>query len=109
MDTFDCVAATRLGRHGTVYTRRGPVHLKKEQYKNDYTLLDPETLVSGTEGFTRAYVGHLLRSGEMLGQIIASMHNLGFIIQLVDGAREALLEDRFDQYRADFERDYYAH
>lgn len=106
MDTFDCVAATRLGRHGSIYTRRGVVHLKNAQHANDFTLLDPETIVPGTEGFTRAYVAHLLRSGEMLGQIIASMHNLGFIIKLVDGAREALREGRFDSYREEFTRTY---
>ncbi len=107
MDLFDCVAATRLGRHGTIYTKRGPVHLKKEQYKDDFTPLDPETTVQGTELFTRAYVAHLLRSGEFLGQTIASMHNLGFIIQLVDGAREALEKGTFSEYRENFIRSYY--
>ncbi|HEX5774967.1 MAG TPA: tRNA guanosine(34) transglycosylase Tgt [Candidatus Paceibacterota bacterium] len=108
MDTFDCVAATRLGRHGSVYTRRGLVHLKNAKYQNDFTPLDPEAVIQGTEGFTRGYVSHLLRSGEMLGQIIASMHNLGFIIRLVEGAREALEQERFEEYRSTFERGYYA-
>lgn len=107
MDTFDCVAATRLGRHGTIYTRRGPIHLKKEQYLGEYTPLDPETVIPGTESFTRAYLSHLIRANEILGQVIASMHNLGFILKLVDEAREALLDGTFDQYRADFVRDYY--
>jgi queuine tRNA-ribosyltransferase len=107
MDLFDCVAATRLGRHGTIYTRRGNLNLTNEQFKNDFTPLDSETLVPGTEHFTKAYVSHLLRSNELLGQIIASMHNLGFIIQLVDGAREALLNGTFESYRDDFVRDYY--
>jgi queuine tRNA-ribosyltransferase len=108
MDTFDCVAATRLGRHGTIYTTRGPINLTNEKYKNDFTTLDPECVIPGTEGFTRGYVSHLLKSGEMLGQIIASMHNLGFIIKLVDGAREAILEKRFDAYRTEFLQTYYA-
>lgn len=108
MDLFDCVAATRLGRHGTIYTRRGPVHLKAEKHQRELSPLDPETIIPGTEQFTRAYVSHLLRSGEMLGQIIASMHNLGFIIQLVDGAREAIEESRFTAYREDFVQSYYA-
>jgi queuine tRNA-ribosyltransferase len=107
MDLFDCVAATRLGRHGTIYTKRGPIHLKNEKYKNDFSPLDSETAVAGTESFTRAYVAHQLRAGEMLGQMIASMHNLGFIIQLVDGAREALLAGRFDAYREEFVANYY--
>jgi len=107
VDLFDCVLPTRLGRHGTLYTRRGPIHLKNERYRTDFSVLDPETPVAGVEGFTRAYVSHLLRSGEMLGQVIASMHNLGFILALVAGARQAILDDRFDSFRADFVRDYY--
>ncbi len=107
MDTFDCVAATRLGRHGTIYTKRGPVHLKSEKHRSEHEPLDSETVVSGTELFTRAYVSHLLRSGEMLGQIIASQHNLGFIIQLVDQAREAIRAGNFDEYRRNFIYTYY--
>lgn len=108
IDLFDCVAATRLGRHGTIYTKHGPVNLKREEYKTDFSPLDPETVVPGTESFTKAYVAHLLRSGEMLGQTIASMHNLGFIIKLVDGAREAIKEGKFAEYRQEFETGYYA-
>jgi len=108
MDTFDCVAATRLGRHGTIYTRQGPIHLKKEQYLREHAPLDAQTLVPGTEAFTRAYVSHLIRAGEILGQVIASLHNLGFILQLVDGARDALLDGRFDGYSQDFVREYYS-
>jgi len=107
MDLFDCVAATRIGRHGSIYTKRGIIHIKGEKYRNDYGPLDPETVVPGTEHFTRAYVSHLSRAGEMLGSIICSMHNLGFILQLVDGAREAIKHGTFTKYREDFEREYY--
>lgn len=108
MDLFDCVAATRIGRHGSIYTKRGIIHLKGERFKDDFTPLDPETAVPGTETFTRAYVAHLIRSGEMLGSVICSMHNIGFILQLVQGARQAILDGRFDDYRADFVRDFYS-
>ena len=107
MDLFDCVAPTRIGRHGSIYTRQGIVHLKGEQYRTDYGPLDRETPISGTEGFTRAYVAHLIRSGEMLGSIICSMHNVGFILKLVDDARQAILDGRFDEFRADFVHDFY--
>ncbi|MDB5237455.1 MAG: queuine tRNA-ribosyltransferase [Parcubacteria group bacterium] len=107
MDLFDCVAATRIGRHGSIYTKRGVLHLKGEKFRDDYGPLDPETLVPGTEGFSRAYVAHQLRAGEMLGSILCSMHNLGFIIQLVDGARQAIHDGRFAAYREDFVRTYY--
>ncbi len=107
MDLFDCVAATRLGRHGTIYTPRGVLHLKNERYKNDFTPLNPASAPGVlTSGFTRAYVAHLLRSGEMLGAVIASMHNVDFILKLVSGARQAIVDGRFDEYRADFIREY---
>ena len=108
MDLFDCVAATRIGRHGSIYTRRGIRHLRNGEFKNDFGPLDPETMVPGTEGFTRAYVSHLTRAGEVLGGVIASMHNLGFILALVEGAREAILHGTFNAYREDFLRDYHA-
>ena len=107
MDLFDCVAATRIGRHGSIYTRQGILHLKGERYKDDYGPLDPQTAISGTEGFTRAYVAHQLRAGEMLGSIVCSLHNLGFIIKLVDEARNALLEDTFNSFRSEFMSSYY--
>ncbi|MHB8709937.1 MAG: tRNA guanosine(34) transglycosylase Tgt [Minisyncoccota bacterium] len=107
MDLFDCVAPTRIGRHGSIYTRRGIIHLKNGKYRNDFSPLDPEISIPGTEPFTRAYVSHLVRAGEMLGSMICSMHNVGFILALVSGARQAILDGRFDDYRADFVRTYY--
>jgi queuine tRNA-ribosyltransferase len=106
MDLFDCVAATRRGRHGTIYTRRGIIHLGGGAYREDHGPLDPETVVPGTETFSRAYVSHLIHGGEMIGSTIASMHNLGFILRLVDDARTALEEGRFEEYREEFTRDY---
>ncbi|KKW43561.1 MAG: Queuine tRNA-ribosyltransferase [Parcubacteria group bacterium GW2011_GWB1_57_6] len=102
MDLFDCVAPTRLGRHGSIYTKHGLIHLKGEQYRSDFSPLDPETPVIGVEGFTRAYVAHLIRAKEMLGAVIASMHNVGFILNLVAGAREAICNGNFDAYRTEF-------
>ncbi|MDO8231584.1 MAG: tRNA guanosine(34) transglycosylase Tgt [bacterium] len=106
MDLFDCVAATRIGRHGSIYTTRGIIHLKNEKYRSEFSPLDPEFSVPGTEPFTRAYVSHLLRAGEMLGSALASMHNVGFILNLVAGARQAILDGRFEQYRSEFTEKY---
>lgn len=106
IDLFDCVAATRIGRHGSVYTKRGVINLTNEKYKHDLSPLDPESIFPVTAGFTKAYVAHLLRSGEITGQVISSLHNLSFIISLVDGARAAILEERFEQYREEFIRGY---
>ena len=107
MDLFDCVAPTRIGRHGSIYTKRGIVHLPNPNSDHDFGPLDPEVVVPGTEGFTRAYVSHLMRSKESLGAMICSLHNLGFIISLVSGARQALLDGTFETYHEDFVRDYY--
>jgi len=114
VDLFDCVAPTRIGRHGSIYTPQGIIHLKGEQYRADFTPLSlsacrdvPRPDMDGNAGFTLAYVAHLVRSGEMLGSVICSMHNIGFILNLVKGAREAILDGRFDDYRADFTRFYY--
>ncbi|MDD2657519.1 MAG: tRNA guanosine(34) transglycosylase Tgt [Candidatus Pacebacteria bacterium] len=109
MDLFDCVAATRIGRHGSIYTKRGIIHLKGEKYRTDFTPLSNVGSTRPYMGgeFTLAYVAHLIRSGEMLGSVICSMHNVGFILNLVQGARQAILDGRFDEYRADFIRDYY--
>lgn len=107
MDLFDCVAATRIGRHGSIYTKQGIFHLKNGKYRDDFSPLDPETIIPGIEQFTRAYVSHLIRAGEILGSVIASTHNIGFILNLVTGARIAILNNRFEEYRADFIRKYY--
>ncbi len=109
MDLFDCVAPTRLGRHGSIYTKHGLIHLKNEKHRSDFSPLDPNGRTSDVLplGFSRAYVSHLLRSGEMLGAVIASLHNLGFILDLFAGARRAILENRFDEYRQKFVREYY--
>ncbi len=111
VDTFDCVSPTRHGRHGVLYTPDGQVNLYNEKYKTDFTPLSalslPGTPASGSETFTAAYVAHQLRSNEMLGQIIASLHNLAFLTRLVDGAREAIEEGRFSTYRTEFMRRYY--
>ncbi|MDO8623823.1 MAG: tRNA guanosine(34) transglycosylase Tgt [bacterium] len=112
MDLFDCVAPTRIGRHGSIYTKRGIIHLKGEKYHTDFSPLDSEKWTSDVhfsalEGFTRAYVSHLVRSGEMLGSMICSLHNLNFIIKLVSDARQAILDGRFDTFHSDFVRGYY--
>ncbi len=118
MDLFDCVAPTRIGRHGSIYTRRGIIHLKNEKYRADLTPLPELSLCKSdfhsrcesqtyTNSFTLAYVSHLVRAGEMLGSMICSLHNVGFILSLVAGAREAILNGRFDEYRSDFVRGYY--
>ena len=109
MDLFDCVASTRIGRHGSIYTKHGIVHLRNGQYRDDFTPLSSFGLGGHqtSSEFTLAYVSHLVRAGEMTGSVICSMHNVGFILDLVKGAHQAILDGRFDEYRADFVSNYY--
>lgn len=105
-DLFDCVAATRLARTGTIYTTRGKINLMKSQYRDDFTPLDPEFDFRISQTYTKAYLAHLFRADEMLGGVLASLHNLRFIIALVDGARQAIIDGRFTEYKDDFLRKY---
>ena len=105
-DLFDCVAPTRLARTGTIYTARGKINLRKSAFRDDFTPLDPESDFEISKTYTRGYLAHLFRADEMLGGVIASMHNLHFITSMVDGARRAIHEGRFAEYREEFLKKY---
>lgn len=107
IDTFDCVAATRLARNGTVYTLDGPIDLTKSAYKEDMLPIDQNLPDSPAAPYTRAYLAHLFRAKEMLGPIICSQHNLYFIIKLVDDMREAIKEGKFQDFKKEFCDRYY--
>tara|TARA_B100000745_G_scaffold242943_1_gene165230 strand:- start:1251 stop:2447 length:1197 start_codon:yes stop_codon:yes gene_type:complete len=108
IDTFDCVAATRLARNGTAYTLDGPIDLRKEPFKEDMTPIEKDLPDSPSAPYTRAYLAHLFRAKEMLGGMIVSQHNLYFILKLVDDMREAIKEGRFEEFRKEFCDRYYA-
>lgn len=108
IDTFDCVLPTRLGRTGTIYTARGKISLLNEKFIRDFTPLDPETGGYASENFTKAYVAHLFRAKEMLGPIIASLHNLYFFVTLVSNMRQSILDGKFEEYRNAFLGQYQA-
>ena len=99
IDMFDCVLPTRLGRTGTMYTRTGKIDIRKAIYAQNFA---PFSTVPELNKYSYAYVNHLFRAGEMLGPILASMHNLNFIVGLVKDIRQSIIDDTFDQFRADF-------
>lgn len=101
-DLFDCVNPARIARTGTIYTTRGKINLKNAEFRDSHIALDSEINFEISQKYTRAYLSHLFRSNEMLGAIIATIHNLHFIINLVDGAREAILEGKFEEYKNKF-------
>lgn len=102
IDMFDCVLPTRLGRTGTIFTKRGKIDLRKAEFAQSFIPLDPEGGGYASDNFTRAYLSHLFRAGEMLGPILASMHNLYFIVDLMKHIRQSIVDDRFDAFRTDF-------
>lgn len=106
VDMFDCVLPTRIARHGTLMTSQGRINIKKNIYKDDFTPLDPECDCECCRNYTKAYLNHLFRCNEGLGSRLLSIHNLRFLIRLVEGAREAIKEDRFLEYKAEVLKNY---
>ncbi len=101
-DTFDCVAATRTARNGTIYTHTGKKHMKNAECTTDFTPLDPDCDCYVCKNYTRAYVSHLLRAGEILGGHLASIHNLYFITQLVKKIRASMLDATYATFKERF-------
>lgn len=106
IDLMDCVLPTRIARHGTVMTHNGRVNIKRVEYKEDFTPLDKECDCYTCTHFTKAYLRHLYVSEEQLVQRLLSIHNLRFLISIVEGAREAIKEDRFIEYKDEILKKY---
>ena len=102
IDMFDCVMPTRNARNGQFFTRTGRVVISNARYREDHTPPDPECTCSTCARFTRAYLRHLYRSKEILFNRLATLHNLHYTINLVNDARRAILEGRFDTFQKDF-------
>jgi len=98
VDLFDCVLPTREARHGTLLTSRGRVKIKNARHRTSAQPLDPECNCYTCRTFTRAYLHHLFRAGEMLASTLNSIHNLSYTVGLTRAARRALLEDRFPEF-----------
>ena len=99
VDMFDCVLPTRIARHGTLLTSQGRINIKKNIYKEDFTPLDPNCDCECCKNYTKAYLNHLFRNDEGLGNRLMSIHNIRFLIKIVEGARKAIAEDRFLEYK----------
>ncbi|MEO8561120.1 MAG: tRNA guanosine(34) transglycosylase Tgt [bacterium] len=96
VDLFDCVAPTRMGRNGTVFTRDGRMNIKRAEFRADRRPIDPECDCACCTRFSRAYLRHLYVSDEMLGLRLLSLHNVHFLVSLMRDARSALLGGTFD-------------
>ena len=102
VDMFDCVLPTRSGRHGQAWTRSGPINLKAAAYAEDEAPLDASIDCPASRDYSRAYLHHLVKSGEILGQVLLSWHNVALFGQLMADARKAIAAGRFEAWRRDF-------
>ena len=102
IDMFDCVLLTREARNGRVYTHHGPFALKKAENAHDFSPIDKECGCKVCREYSRAYLRHLFKTGEILYSILASYHNLYFINELVNSARNAIKENMFLEYKRNF-------
>lgn len=102
VDLFDCVAPTRLGRNGTIYTKNGKIIIMNKQFRNDFNPVEADCECYTCKNYTRAYVAHLFHGKEMLAGTLASMHNLHFIVNLVKNIRQSILDDKFFEFKKTF-------
>ena len=102
IDMFDCVLPTRIARNGTAMTSHGKVVVRNASYAEDFTPLDPECSCYTCKNYTRAYIRHLVKTNEILGSRLISYHNLYFLLKLMENVRNAIMEDRLLDFRAEF-------
>ena len=99
IDMFDCVMPTRAGRHGLVYTRRGRLNLRNARHADDPAPIDPEASCAAARDYSRAYLHHLVKSGEILGMMLLTAINLGYYQDLMRDIREAVADGRYAAFR----------
>jgi queuine tRNA-ribosyltransferase len=102
VDMFDCVLPTRSGRHGQAWTAAGPVNLKNARFADDPEPLDPTLDCPASRDYAKAYLHHLVKSDEILGQVLLSWHNVAFFETLMARLRAAILEGRMEAFRREF-------
>ncbi len=99
IDMFDCVLPTRNARHGLLFTQNGVINIKNEKWKNDFSPLDENGTSYVDREYTKAYLRHLVHSQELLGAMIASIHNLAFYLWLVGEARNQIIAGTFREWK----------
>ena len=107
IDMCDCVLPTRIARNGTALTSHGKVVVRNATYERDWTPLDNECDCYTCKNFTRAYIRHLIKCDEILGARLLSIHNLRFLVHLMENVRKAIEEDRLTEFREEFYGKYY--
>ena len=105
VDMFDCVMPTRNARNGHLFTRFGDLKVRNARHRSDERPIDESCTCPCCKGFSRAYLHHLDRCGEMLGPMLASVHNLHYYVNLMGEVRQALDEGRFETFALQFKQD----
>jgi queuine tRNA-ribosyltransferase len=101
IDMFDCVMPTRVARNGTLYTWQGKISIKRSEFKNDPSPLDPECDCYTCKNYSKAYLRHVFLSGEIISSRLNTIHNLHFYLNLMNKAREAILNSEWESFRDD--------
>lgn len=99
IDMFDCVMPTRSGRHGQAFTRFGKINLRNAKHAEDSRPLDPESPCPALSQYSRAYLHHLIRAGELLGMMLLSWANIAYYQFLMQGIRDSIEAGRFEEFR----------
>lgn len=107
IDMCDCVLPTRIARNGTAMTSQGKVVVRNATYAEDFTTLDPECDCYTCQNYTKAYIRHLIKTNEILGARLLSIHNLRFLLKLMEDVRQAIMDDRLLDFRDEFYKKYY--
>ena len=106
VDMFDCVLATRIARNGTALTSRGRVVVRNGKFKEDFSPLDEECNCYCCRNYTKAYLRHMINTGEMYGAMLLSLHNITFLHKLMKGLRDSILGGYVREYTRDFYKKY---
>lgn len=101
-DLFDCVAPTRIARNGSLYTKNGNINITNSKYRTDFSPIEEGCECYTCKNYTKAYLAHLFHAKEILANTLASVHNVYFIVNLVHKIREAILEDKFFEFKEEF-------
>ncbi len=107
IDLFDCVAPTRLARHGHAYTKYGKINLKNNKYKTDFTSVMEDCDCYACQNYTKAYIRHLIVANETFGARLLSIHNLSFLINLMEVIRKHIKSDTLEEFKDEFIKNYY--
>lgn len=107
VDLFDCVTPTRLARHGHAFTKYGKINLKNAKYKEDFTPISEECDCYACKHYTKAYIKHLINADETFGARLLSIHNIRYLVSLMEEIREAIKDDNIETFREEFIKNYY--